>query len=158
MRLIFDGRPHHTLNVDGETVHGQEEFEVSDERGAELLAQPGLRVHDPDEPGEPENPIVVSTGDGQKPVRRNRAKGARRKKAAAADPPPNPRSTVEIPIGTAGEGWVEVEQPPESILDPQSTEGTVVITPAQEDPTHACVTVTGATPESTATVTYAVSV
>lgn len=157
MRLIFDRPAKNTLDVDGETVHGQQEFEVSDERGAELLAQ-GIRgLRNPDDPGEPENPIVVTTEPGEKPVRPGRAKAAKGKKGAAGDPPPGDL-TAEIPIGTDGEGWVEVEQPPESILNPVSDEGTVVVTPASDNPTHTCLTVTGATPDSTATVTYAVSV
>lgn len=156
MRLIFDRPAKNTLDVDGGTVRGGEEFEVSDERGAELLSQPGLHLRNPDEPGEPENPIVVVTEPGEKPVRPNRAKG-KGKKGAAADPPPG-ELQVEIPIGTDGDGWVEVEQPPESILDPVSSEGTVAITPATDDPTHTCLTVTGAAPDTTATVTYSVSV
>jgi hypothetical protein len=43
--LIFDRPKGFVLVVDHQTVKGGDSFEVSDERGKELLAQPRLHLH-----------------------------------------------------------------------------------------------------------------
>lgn len=58
--LMFQAPAHHTLNVDGDVIHGGQTFDVEDEeRALELLTQPGLSVIEV-EPGTAENPLIVA--------------------------------------------------------------------------------------------------
>lgn len=42
--LTFDAAPHHVLIVDGQRVHGGQDFTVTDERAEELLANPSVTI------------------------------------------------------------------------------------------------------------------
>jgi hypothetical protein len=115
-RLRFNAPSHYVLEEGDKTIHGGEEFEVTDERALELLTSPHLdvsEVDDLDDLDDLETPgVPVSTGTGglSPPWVRRKDLNERARELGVESPETLPnKAAVETAIAEATEPEPEAE-------------------------------------------------